>query len=82
MAANDNISTDVTMESLASRMQALSTGIQSLRAELTAMQGREATGMQAIRAELTALQNREGIQNLSLDERGQERPYRPFQGAP
>ncbi len=64
MATNDNVSTDVTMESLANGMQTLS------------------TGMQSIRAELTALQNREGIQNLSLDERGRERPYRPFQGAP
>ena len=35
-----------------------------------------------MRAELTALQNREGIQNLSLDERGRERTYRLFQGAP
>ena len=64
MATNDNVSTDVTMESLASRMQTLS------------------TGMQALRSELTALQSREGIQNLSLNERGRERTYRPFQGAP
>ena len=35
-----------------------------------------------MRAELTALQNRDGIQNLSLDERGRERTYRPFQGVP
>ena len=82
MATDDNVSIDVTMASMAGRMQALTTGMQSLRAELTAMQGREATGMQAIRAELTALQNREGIQHLSLDERGRERPDRPFQGAP
>ena len=82
MATNDNVSTDVTMESLAGGMQALSTGMQALRAELTVMQGREVTGMQAIRAELTALQNREGIQNLWLDERGREQLYRPFQGAP
>ena len=82
MTTNNNVSTDVTMESLAGGMQALSTGMQSLRAELTAIQGREATWMQAIRAELTVLQNREGIQNLSLDERGRERSYWPFQGAP
>ena len=64
MATNDNVPTDVTMESLANGMQTLS------------------TGMQAIRAELNALQSREGIQNLSLNERGWERTYRPFQGAP
>ena len=78
MATNDDVSTDVTMASLAGGMHALSTGVQSLRAELTTMQNREATGMQAIRAELTALQN----WDLSLDEQGRERPYRSFQGAP
>ena len=64
MATNYEVSTDVTMVSLAGGIQALSTGVQSLRAELSAMQSREST----VRAELTALQNREGLQNLSLDE--------------
>ena len=83
--ANDDLSSDVTMATLAGGIQALTTSVQSIRAELSAMQGREST----IRAELTALLNREGIQNLSLDERrrerderGWERAYRPFQGAP
>ena len=52
-------------------MESLASGMQTL-----------STGMQAIRADLTALQSREGIQNLSLDERGREHTYRPFQGAP
>ena len=57
MANNDDASTDVTMASLAGGMQALTTGVQFLRAELSAMQNREFT----VRAELTALQNQEGI---------------------
>ena len=76
--ANNDLSSDVTMATLAGGIQALTTGVQSIRAELSAMQGREST----IRAELTALQSREGIQNLSLDKRRREHAYRPFQGAP
>ena len=41
MATNDNVPTDVTMESLANGMQTLSTGMQAIRAELTALQSRE-----------------------------------------
>ena len=82
MATYDDVSTDVNMASLAGGMQALSTGVQSLRAELTAMQNRETTGMHAIRAELTALQNLEGIQNLSLNERGREQSYQPLPRCP
>ena len=76
--ANDDLSSDVTMAILAGGIQALTTGVQSIRAELSAIQCSSTT----MRAELTALQNRDGIQNLSLDERGRERTYRPFQGAP
>ena len=76
--ANDDLSSNVTMATLAGRIQALTTGVQFIRAELSMMQGWEST----IRAELTELQNWEVIQNLSLDERGWERTYRPFQGAP
>ena len=76
--ANNDLSSDVTMATLAGGIIALTTGVQSIWSKLSAMQGRESS----IRAELTALQNREGIQNLSLDERGRERPYQLFQGAP
>ena len=69
MITNDNAPTNVTMESLANGMHTLSTGMQAIRAELTALQSWEVTGMQAIRAELTVLQNGEGIQYLSLDKR-------------
>ena len=69
--ANEDLSSDVTMATLAS-------GIQAIHTELSAIRTREST----MRAELTALQSWDGIQNLSLDERGRERTYRPFQGAP
>ena len=69
--ASDDLSTDVTMATLAG-------GIQAIQAELTAMRTREST----MRADFTALQGQEGLQNLSLDERGRERTYRPLQGAP
>ena len=69
--ASDDLSTDVTMATLAG-------GIQAIQAELTAMKTREST----MRADITALQGQEGLQNLSLDERGRERTYRPFQGVP
>ena len=76
--AKDDLSSNVTMATLAGGIQALTTGVQSIRSELSAIPSREAT----MRAELNALQSRDGIQNLSLDERGRERTYRPFQGAP
>ena len=76
--ANDDLSSDVTTATLAGGIQALTTRVQSIRAELSAIQSSSNT----MRAELTALQNQDGIQNLSLDERGQERTYRPFQGDP
>ena len=76
--ADDDLSSDVTMATLAGGIQALTTGVQSIRSKLSVMQSRESS----IRAELTALQNGEGIQNLSLDECGRERPHRPFQEAP
>ena len=69
--ASDDLSSDVTMATLAG-------GIQALQAEFAAMRTRE----NSIRTELAALRSQDGIQNLSLDERGRERPYRPFQGAP
>ena len=69
--ASDDLSSDVTMATLAG-------GIQALQAEFAAMRTRENT----IRTELAALRSQDGIQNLSLDERGRERSYRPFQGAP
>ena len=69
--ASKDLSSDVTMATLAG-------GIQAIQTELSAMRTRETT----MRAELTALQSQDGIQNLSLDERGRERTYRPFQGAP
>ena len=69
--ANEDLSLDVTMATLASRIQAIHT-------ELSAIRTREST----MRAEITALQSWDGIQNLSLDERGRERTYWPFQGAP
>ena len=72
--ANDDLSSDVTMAILAGGIQALTTGVQSIRAELSAIQSSSTT----MRAELTALQNWDGIQNLSLDERGHEHTYRPF----
>ena len=59
-------------------MATLAGGIQALQSEFAAMRSRE----NSIRTELAALRNQDGIQNLSLDERGRERPYRPFQGAP
>ncbi len=59
-------------------MATLARGIQAIQAELTAMRNWES----AMRADITALQGQEGLQNLSLDERGRERTYRPFQGAP
>ena len=76
--ANNDLSSDVTMATLAGGIQALTTGVQSIRSELSAMQNWEST----MRAELTTLQSREGIQSLSLDKGGRERTYRPFQGAP
>ena len=76
--ANDDLSSDVTMATLAGGIQALTTGVQSIQSEFSAMQNREST----MRADLTVLQSREGIQNLSLNERGRERTYWPFQGAP
>ena len=69
--ASEDLSSDVTMATLAG-------GIQALQAEFAAMRTRE----NSIRTELAAIRNQEGIQNMSLDERGRERPYRPFQGAP
>ena len=69
--ANEDLSSDVTMATLAS-------GIQAIHSELLAIRTREST----MRAEITALQSGDGIQNLSLDEWGRERAYRPFQGAP
>ena len=68
--ANDDLTSDVTMATLAG-------GSQAIQAELSAMRSRETT----MRAEISALQSQDGIQNLSLDERGRERTYRPFQGA-
>ena len=65
--ASDDLSSDVTLVTLAG-------GIQALQAKFAAMRTRE----NSIRTELTALRNQDGIQNLSLDERGRERPYRPF----
>ena len=58
--ANHDLSSDVTMATLAGGIQALTTSVQSIRSKLSAMQNREST----MRAELTALQNPEGIQNL------------------
>ena len=72
--ANDDLSSYITMATLAGGIQALTTGVQSIWSELSAIQSREAT----MRAELTALQSWDGIQNLSLDERGRERTYRLF----
>ena len=69
--ASEDLSSDVTMATLAG-------GIQALQAEFAAMRSRESS----IRTELAALRSQEGIQNMSLDERGRERSYRPFQGAP
>ena len=69
--ASEDLSTDITMATLAG-------GIQAIQAELSAMRTQETT----MRAELTALQSRDWIQNLSLDDRGLEQTYRPFQGAP
>ena len=66
MATNDNVSTDVTMESLASGMQTLSSGMQALRAELTALQNRE--GIQNL--------------SLDEQGRERTTAYRPFQGPP
>ena len=57
--ASDDLSTDVTMATLAG-------GIQAIQAELTAMRNRIST----MRADITALQGQEGLQNISLDERG------------
>ena len=68
--ANDHLSTDVTMATLAG-------GIQAIQAELKAMRNREST----MRADITALQGQEGLQNLSLDKRDREQTYRPFQVA-
>ena len=68
--ASEDLSTDVTMATLGG-------GIQAIQAELSAIRTRETT----MRVELTVLQDRDGIQNLSLDDRGRERTYRPFQGA-
>ena len=55
MASNNNLSTDLTMESLVAEIRTL-------------------------RADLSTLQAQESMQNLSLDERGRERPqyYPPF----
>ena len=69
--ASDELSSDVTMATLAG-------GIQAIQVELSAMRTRE----NKMRAEIVAPQNQDGMQNLSLDERGWERSYRPFQGAP
>ena len=76
--ANDDLSSDVTMATLAGGIQALTTGvpIYPVRTLSDARPGVHYKGRAYRPPELG------DIQNLSLDERGRERAYRPFQGAP